>query len=266
MRAPQAGVWRARPQRNLRTGGREMRQRRAVGHYHHKVLPDQPPLPSKTQAGLLPSPPSPDTPSTPTLPHATSNGTAPPSGKELRRTRRWRRALGFDFVFLQIESCAWRAPSQLRIRKSNRMLPCDCPAPQPRATMPPALRKLRVQGLPCRLLLVSLCRFPTIFHRGRRPPFGPRPGRYELFPFVDSFDALQRGRRITLRPVPGRYDLFPFVDLSGAPQTQAAPASSTPAPAGKTRSTIQCNSNRCLRRHCPADLAIATLSGIIAGR
>ena len=59
-------------------------------------------------------------------------------------------ALGFDFVFLQIESRAWRVPSQLRIRKSDRMPPGHCPAPQPRAMIPPVLRKPRVQSLPRR--------------------------------------------------------------------------------------------------------------------
>ena len=99
--------------------------------------------------------------------------------------------------------------------------------------------------------LVSLCRFPAIFRPGPRPPFGPRPARYDLSPFFDRFNTPQRGPRPLIRSVPGRYDLSPFVDLSVAPQFQAAPASSRHRPAGKTRRTIQSNSNRplpCRRR------------------
>ena len=83
---------------------------------------------------------------------------------------------------------------------------------------------------PC---LVSLCRFRAIFRRGSRPPFGPRPRRYDLSPFFDRFNTPQRGLRTTVRSVPGRYDLSPFVDLSVAPQSQAAPASSRHRPPGK---------------------------------
>ena len=89
------------------------------------------------------------------------------------------------------------------------------------------------RACPARLQLVSLCRFLPIFHPGRRPPFGPRPRRYDLFLFVDFSDAPQRGRPTTVRPVPGRYDLSPFVDLSSAAQTQAAPRPSRHGGAGK---------------------------------
>ena len=43
--------------------------------------------------------------------------------------------------------------------------------------------------------LVSLCRFPAIFRRGPRPPFGSRPARYDLSPFFDRFNTPQRGPR-----------------------------------------------------------------------
>ena len=94
-------------------------------------------------------------------------------------------------------------------------------------SLPPPL------GAGLALRLVSLCRFLAILHRGPRPPFGPRPGRYDLSPFVDFSHALQRGPRPPVRPVPGSYDLSPFVHLSVAPQTQAAPRPSRHRPAGK---------------------------------
>ncbi len=103
-------------------------------------------------------------------------------------------------------SCAGRGTSPF-------LPPNPPPSPSPQAK---AAGRLRVQGLPC---LVSLCRFRAIFHRGPRPPFGSRLGRYDLFPFVDFSDTLQRGRQAPDRPVPGKYDLSPFVDLSVAPQS-----------------------------------------------
>ena len=83
--------------------------------------------------------------------------------------------------------------------------------------------------------LVSLCRFRAIFRRDPRPSFGPRPARYDLFPFFDRFNTPQRGPRPLIRPMPGRYDLSPFVDLSIAPQSQAAPRPSRHGPDGKLR-------------------------------
>ena len=87
-----------------------------------------------------------------------------------------------------------------------------------------------MQGLPC---LVSLCRFRAIFHRGPRPPFGPRPARHDLFPFSDRFNTPQGARPTTVRPVPGSYDLSPFIRLSSSAQTQAAPRRPRQGGAGK---------------------------------
>ena len=89
------------------------------------------------------------------------------------------------------------------------------------------------EGRGLALRLVSLCRFRAILHRGPRPPFGSRLGRYDLSPFVDVSDAPQRGRPTTDRPVPGRYGSSPFVHLSRSAQTQAAPRPSRHGPAGK---------------------------------
>ena len=89
------------------------------------------------------------------------------------------------------------------------------------------------EGRGLALRLVSLCRFRAIFHRGPRPPFGSRLGRYDLSPFVDVSDAPQRGRPTTDRPVPGSYGSSPFVHLSVAAQPQAAPRPSRHRGAGK---------------------------------
>ena len=92
------------------------------------------------------------------------------------------------------------------------------------------------------LHLVSLCRFRAILHRGPRPSFGPRLGRYDLFPFFDRFNTPQRGPRPPVRPVPGRYGSSPFVDLSAAPQSQAARRPSRQRQPEKRVQTIQCKS------------------------
>ncbi len=89
---------------------------------------------------------------------------------------------------------------------------------------------------------VSLCRFRAILHRGPRPSFGPRLGRYDLFPFFDRFNTPQRGPRPLIHPVPGRYDSSPFVDLSAAPQSQAARRPSKQRQPEKRVQTIQCKS------------------------
>ena len=191
----------------------------------------------------LPLPPNPSDP-LPYPPCAPRFGTAPPSEEELRRTRRWSRALGFVFVFLQIESRAWRAPSQLRIRKPNRMPPGHSPAPQPRATTPSAPNShsspttygvgaghALLQGLPC------LPCFPLSEsgHFSPRPSahVRPAPSQIRFVPLFRPFQHPQRGPRPLIRLVPGRYDLSPFVHLSIAPQTQAAPASSRHRPPRK---------------------------------
>ena len=111
----------------------------------------------------------------------------------------------------------------------------------PMSRRSPNAAKVWVQGLPC---LVSLCRFPAIFRPSPRPPFGPRPARYDLSPFSDRFNTPQQGPRPLIRSMPGRYDLSPFVDLSVAPQSQAAPRPSRHGAAGKSAThTIHLNSN-----------------------
>ena len=86
------------------------------------------------------------------------------------------------------------------------------------------------EGRGLALRLVSLCRFRAILHRGPRPPFGSRLGRYDLSPFVDVSDAPQRGRPTTDRPVPGSYGSSPFVHLS---RSRSNPSCTAPLP-GRT--------------------------------
>ena len=69
MRAPPAGVWRARPTReNPRVGGRKCGNAGPGGTTTTRCYPANPRPQAKTQAGRVPPPPSPHTPSTPTLP------------------------------------------------------------------------------------------------------------------------------------------------------------------------------------------------------
>ena len=163
-----------------------------------------------------------------------------------RRTCCRRSGFGFDFVFFANESPYLRRllpgtnMASFEIRSNPPLLASPAPwhAPEP-ATPPTSTSQgvgaepapAKAGGSPC---LVSLCRFLPIFRRGRRPPFGPRPRRYDSFLFVDFSDAPQRGHPTTVRPVPGRYDLSPFVDLSSAAQTQAAPRPPRHWPDGKS--------------------------------
>ena len=109
------------------------------------------------------------------------------------------RTRGFDFVFFAIESHAWRAPSQLRIRNPNRIpytrahppapdahirrscegRACPCEAGEPRrfpapTTLSPQRRKLRVQGKPC----CPACFTPPFF--GPFPYLRPPASRFAL--------------------------------------------------------------------------------------
>ena len=105
--------------------------------------------------------------------------------------------------------------------------------------LPPVGAGLALPRCGCRACpaLFPFVDFPPSFTRGPRPPFGSRPARYDLFPFVDRFnDALQPGPSTPVQAVPGRYGSSPFVDLSVAPQSQAAPRRPRHGPAGKTRS------------------------------
>ena len=177
----------------------------------------------------VPPPPIPSPPPSPTLPPcAPRSKRRHPPGRRPGPHAAGAGPSDSTSFFLQIESRAWRVPSQLRIRKSNRMPPTPMSAPS--------------QERPCPVLF-PFVEFTPFLAEARRPTFGPRPRRYDLSPFFDRFNSPQRAPRPLIRPVPVRYDLSAFVDLSVAPQTQAGPRFLRHGGGEKTRSTIQLNSN-----------------------
>ena len=104
------------------------------------------------------------------------------------------------------------------------------------------------EGRGLALRLVSLCRFRAILHRGPRPPFGSRLGRYDLSPLVD----VPTPPSGAVRPPTGQCLAATVrLPLSTCPGPLKPKLHRVPSGTGwpeKTRRTIQSNSNRRPRR------------------
>ena len=179
---------------------------------------------------LVPTPPIPSHPPPPTLPPC------PPA-----RPRPRHPPAGFDFVFLQIESRAWRPPFQLRIRKPDRMPPTAAAAQRPKVWARPSLGRLA--ALPC---LVSLCRNRAIFSPGPRPTYGPRPPTYGLSPFSGHFKPSGMAPQPLIRPCLADTPCLPLSTCPPRLKPKLGHLLPGTGPPEKTRQTIQSNSN--LRR------------------